>query len=471
MRAQATTKMNAHSQSDVGPVRQVRPVGREPDPGRTPVCHYHLAGVGGIGMSGLAQVLVKAGRQVSGSDRCRDAGQPLDVLDRLEQAGVRLVPQDGSGVEATTAALVVSSAIEADSADRLAAHRLGVPIVHRAAMLARLLKGRNCVAVTGTSGKSTVTAMIGWILAELGADPVVVNGAEVIGWEAADRVGNVRWGQSDLWVIEADESDRSLLEFTPDWAVVTNVSLDHFSAPETRALFREFTGRARKGVLDLAEDPAVLRGVQPELRRDGCRFRYRGVPFELGLPGRHNAENAVIAVALCEKLGYAPDETAAALATFRGIRRRLETVSAPDSPVRVIDDYAHNPEKIRASWQSVAAFHERVIGVWRPHGYGPLRHLREELADTLASLLRAQDRLFILPVYDAGGTANRTQGTEVLVRMLKARGCPVTAVGGYDDMAAALADEAEAGDAVLVMGARDPELPLFARRVAAELAK
>jgi len=420
-------------------------------------------------MSGLAQVLVKTGHDVSGSDRCRDAGQPLDVLDRLERAGVQLVPQDGSGVEATTAALVVNSAIEEDNADRCKAQELAVPIVHRAAMLARLLRGRRCVAISGTSGKSTVTAMIGWILSELGADPVVVNGAAVIGWEGPAQVGNIRWGQSDLWVIEADESDRSLLQYEPAWAVVTNASLDHFSVEETHRLFRDFTARAREGVLDVSEDASLLEGFHPELTPAGSRFQRSDVTFETSLPGRHNAENALVAVVLCEKLGYKPTAIRDALRTFRGIRRRLESLHAADSRIRVIDDYAHNPQKIRAAWQAVAAFHDRVLGVWRPHGYGPLRHMREDLANTFESVVRSQDRLYLLPVYDAGGTADRSEGTEVLARMLADRNCPAEAVDSFDAAIERLRAEAEQGDAILVMGARDPGLPLFARRVAQEL--
>jgi UDP-N-acetylmuramate--alanine ligase len=178
--------------------------------------HYHLVGVAGVGMSALAQVLLGQGMRVSGSDRHFDRGEDLEVIAKLRGAGVRFLPQDGRGVTAGTAGVVVSTAIEKGNPDLEAAECRAVPVMHRAEMLARAAAGKRCVAVTGTSGKSTVTGMIGWILDQAGADPVVVNGAPVLNWVTPAAVGNVRLGKSDLWVLEADESDRSLLRYHPD---------------------------------------------------------------------------------------------------------------------------------------------------------------------------------------------------------------------------------------------------------------
>jgi len=467
MRAEVATKMSTDFPSDIGQVGQVGQVRREPCAAQAP--HYHFAGVGGIGMSGLAQLLLWNGARVSGSDRCRDAGRPLEALDRLERAGVKILPQDGSGVQAETSALVVSSAVESDNRDVRRAEELHIPVLHRAEMLARTLDGLRCVAVTGTSGKSTVTGMLGWTMTGLAADPTVICGAAVVGWEAPDRVGNALPGSSDLCVFEADESDRSLLRYSPDWVVVTNVSLDHFSVAEARRLFDRFAEKARDGVVDFDADPSLLDGFRPDLLSEGSRFEYGGVSFSIGLPGRHNAENAMMAVRVCERMGYPLGAIRDALASFRGLRRRMETVGTPGRGIRVVDDYAHNPEKIKAAWQAMAASHGRVVGVLRPHGYGPLRHMRETLVSVLVNGMRSADSLILLPVYDAGGTADRSEGAEVFHRMLCRRDCRVTFVRGYDEAVAALLTEVGPGDAVLVMGARDPELPLFARRVAAAL--
>lgn len=427
--------------------------------------HYHIVGVAGTGMNGLAQVLLAQGCPVTGSDRARDAGDEGEVLRKLAAGGVVLCPQDGSGVAPGTTGVVVSTAIEDDNADIAAARRHGVPVLHRAEMLAALVEGKPCVAVTGTSGKTTVTGMIGWALEQLGADPTVVNGGILADWQSDQRIGNVRCGRSDLWVIEADESDRSLLRFHPDWAVITNVSTDHFKAEEAEDLFRRFAGQVRRGIVGVEDRSAIA----PVLTAGGSTFEWDGVRFALPLPGRHNAENALCAAALCRLLGYDLRQVSAALSTFRGIARRLETVGVAGG-VRVIDDYGHNPAKIRAAWESLAPYSPRLLAAWRPHGFGPLRKMLDELATDLPRLVRPSDRLYLLPVFDAGGTADRSIGSEALAAALKARGLAATVVDGYESLASAIAREARAGDTVLIMGARDPHLPHLAREILERLA-
>jgi UDP-N-acetylmuramate--alanine ligase len=425
---------------------------------------YHLAGVAGVGMSALAQALLAGGYAVSGSDRYLDAGHRLPILEQLAGLGVRLVPQDGSGVTPETGALVVSTALESDNPDIAAARSRGVPVRHRAEVLAALAGEGQCVAVTGTSGKSTVTGMLGWALAEMGAAPTVVNGAAVLNWCTDSLPGNFVPGGSGLWVVEADESDRSLMHFHPDWAVITNASRDHFGAAETRALFDAFRGQVRRGVVDGMSDPDLVPQAEPTLSPDGSVFRWRDVSFELRVPGRHNVENAIQAAALCERLGYAPARVRAALGRFRGLHRRLE-LHGRERGVRVYDDYAHNPAKIAAAWSAVRPPDGRVHAVWRPHGYGPLRAMMEELVAAFAALAREGDRVFLLPVYDAGGTADRHVGSGELVERLSAAG---VAAEGLDDYAGAcerVPGGAGEGDVVLLMGARDPDLPVLADRL------
>ncbi|MFP4056510.1 MAG: UDP-N-acetylmuramate--L-alanine ligase [Candidatus Brocadiia bacterium] len=425
----------------------------------------HLVGVAGAGMSPLAQALLAAGRRVSGSDRYLDQGRQLEVLDKLRRAGVRLAAQDGSGVRPDTAAVVVSTAIEPDNPDLAAAARLGVPVVHRARMLARLLEGTECIAVTGTSGKTTVTGLMGHLLAQLGEEPTVVNGGIVRDWESERAVGNFRAGRSTRWVVEADESDRSLLHYRPQWAIVTNVSADHFALEETRELFRRFIARVQRGVVGPLADSDAGRAFRPRLSARGARFVYRGQAFRVPLLGRHNAENALQAVLLCERLGHPLDAVAAALRSFGGIRRRLEVAGSANG-VTVIDDYAHNPAKIRAAWQAVAPHYRRVLAVWRPHGFGPLAAMFDRLARLFAQVAAAGcPRLYLLPVYYAGGTATATVTSQALARRLADDGAPAELVPDADRLVARLCEEARPGDAVLSMGARDPDLPALARRI------
>ncbi|MDO9540967.1 MAG: Mur ligase domain-containing protein, partial [Kiritimatiellia bacterium] len=210
---------------------------------------YHLIGVGGVGMSSLAQLLLALGHSVSGSDRYYDQGKALNILTKLQLLGVKLFAQNGSAVGDDLSAVVVSSAIEKDNPDLGAARKKGIQVLHRAELLAVLARDKKCIAVTGTAGKTTVTGMIGWTLAELGLDPTVVNGGAVLNWVSGENIGNFRFGHSDIWVLELDESDRSLLNFSPDWAVITNISKDHFEVAEVRELFALFSRQVRKQII------------------------------------------------------------------------------------------------------------------------------------------------------------------------------------------------------------------------------
>lgn len=430
--------------------------------------HYHFVGVGGVGMSALAAFAASGSCDVSGSDRHLDRGKDTRTLRVLARIGVRLVPQDGSAVTANTTAVVISTAIEADNPELTAARTAGVPVWHRSEMLARLTTGKDCVAITGTCGKSTVTGMTGWILECAGEDPSVVCGAEVVNWSAADCLGSMRTGAGALCVIEADESDRSLLNYHPEWAVVTNASADHFSLEETLALFERFEKQVLGEVVNPLRQPELIDGFSPVTGADGVRFAWRGEDLFVPLLGKHNAENALLAAEICGRIGVKPQTIREALASFRGLRRRLEVMGAARG-VTVIDDYAHNPAKIGAAWEALAPHFGKIVAIWRPHGFGPLKNMMRELAETFMSLCGTTDRLFVLPVYDEGGTADRSVSAEDLVAVLQEGGVPAQAWPEAATLATAAASEAVEGDAVLVMGARDPGLPELARAVLREL--
>jgi UDP-N-acetylmuramate-alanine ligase len=424
--------------------------------------HAHLVGVAGVGMNALAQALQGCGWTVSGSDRYADQGQDLDVIRKLKGAGIRFCPQDGSGITEATCAVGVSSAIEQDNPDIKTALRLGVPVRHRADMLAELVDGRETVAIAGTSGKTTVTGMVGWLLEQLGADPTVVNGGALVNWSNADRVGNVRIGHSGVCVVEVDESDKSLLRFSPEWAIITNMSADHFGIEETGRLFSEFRSRVRRETIAGWDPGMPWQGLEPELSRSGSRFVYAGLEFELTMLGAHNAENALQSAVLCQRMGYDLGRIRDALRSFRGIQRRLERVGEARG-VTVIDEYAHNPAKIAAAWRAVAPYYRRVIGFWRPHGYKPLALMYKDLVATLGGgLCREQDLLMLMPVYYAGGSVTRQRDSDELVRDLQAQGVAASWVETYDQLLDRVVSEAREGDVVLCMGARDPGISRFA---------
>lgn len=381
-------------------------------------------------MSALATALVRLGDEVTGADRT--LGTPN--IRFLESLGVKVFPDDGSGVDAATGEVVVSTAIESDNPGLVRAAELGIPVVHRAKALAHALSGHRLVAVVGTCGKSTVTAMLGHVLAECGLDPFCVNGANVPGWEGA-----VRFGRGEYAVAEVDESDRSLVAFSPYAAIVTNASADHYSKEEMDQVFDDFVRNCPGPVVDGRKcDPGEA---------------------ETTMPGRHNRQNAALALRMALALGCDEAKARAALLTFRGVERRLQRIGG-----NVFDDYAHNPEKLRAMWTTLAEeFPGGICAVWRPHGYAPLRKMLDALAEMFSSTIRPQDRLLVLPVYDAGGTADRSINSDALVARL---GDKAVAVSDFEEAYSWC--RAHRGDfaAFAVCGARDPGLAPFARRLA-----
>ena len=410
----------------------------------------HLVGIGGVGMSALAQALLDAGGTVTGADRALGgSGARPGVLAALARAGVRLFPDDGSGIGPDTARVIVSTAVEETNRDLQCARARDIPVVHRAAALAELLAPRRLVAVAGTCGKSTVTAILGHLLAESGFDPVVVNGAQVVGWDAGGtRVGSTRKGTGAYAVAEVDESDKSLVAFKPFAAVVTNASADHYSKAEMDAVFDAFVRGVPGPVIDGRRTPMVPSAAA------------RTIP----LPGEHNAVNAECALRMAAALGADPARLAAAIRTFPGVERRLQRVGTCGGAV-VYDDYAHNPEKLHAMLATLqAAYPKGVAVVWRPHGYAPLQKMLEALAAMFRATLRPCDELLVLPVYDAGGTTDRSLNSDALVARLNAS--PVRFVEGLEDAETHLRTHAPAFGALVVAGARDPGLPVLARRLA-----
>jgi len=392
-------------------------------------------------MSALATALVRLGDEVTGADRT--LGTPN--IKFLESLGVRVFPDDGSGVDESTDEVVVSTAIEDTNAGLRRAKELGIPVTHRAAALSRALSGHRLVAVAGTCGKSTVTAMLGHVLAECGLDPLCVNGANVPGWEGA-----VRFGRGEYAVAEVDESDKSLVAFSPYAAIVTNASADHYSKEEMDEVFDAFVKDCPGPVID---------GRKRDFGADEI------AEADTSLPGRHNRQNAALALRMALALGCDEERARAALLSFRGVERRLQRVG--DGKPAVFDDYAHNPEKLHAMWTTLAEKYPRgVCAVWRPHGYAPLRKMMGALADMFAATVRPQDALLLLPVYDAGGTTDRSVNSDALVREIGSRGNPrVELVGDLDAAYGWCAAHRGDFDCFVTCGARDPGLPALARRL------
>jgi UDP-N-acetylmuramate--alanine ligase len=443
---------------------------------------FHYAGLAGSGMSGLAQFQVMTGGHASGSDRAFDHGERASLRAQLESLGIKVVPQDGSGLGPDCAALVVSTAVEERVPDFAAAKAKNIPIVHRSELLAHFVARHRSVAVTGTSGKSTVTAMVFDILRGAGRDPSVITGGDLPELVAQGLPGNALAGRSDLLVVEADESDGSLVRYAPSVGVILNLQRDHKEMAEVAAMFATLRARVREAlVVGDAEnlDPlsggalrfgfsqrADVRGEDVELGPASSRFRVEDVAFELPVPGAHNVANALAAIATCRTLGVELADMASPLASFRGIGRRFQTVGKAKG-VEVVDDFAHNAEKIAAAIKTAHLRADRVLAVYQPHGYGPTRFLRRDFVATFSHELAPGDRLWMLEVFYAGGTATRDFSAADIVAEIASRGTNAEFASTRERLIARIAEQAQPGDLVLVMGARDPSLTELARAILA----
>jgi UDP-N-acetylmuramate--alanine ligase len=455
-----------------------------------------FSGIGGSGMLPLASIVRASGGRVSGSDRSLDAGRTPHKFDYLRSLGIQLFPQDGSGLKKGMT-LVTSAAVEETVPDVVRARALGLPHLTRPEFLAKLLNSaQRSVAVGGTSGKSTVTGMIGWILHACHRQPTVMNGAVMKNFVTpAAPFASALVGDPELFVSEVDESDGSIALYKPEIAVLTNISLDHKDMTELRSLFAAFLLRARKAVVNL-DDPETraIADVIPIDNRLGYGFDSPGTDFmgkdlqleadgvsfaleaegqrhdvRLAIPGRHNASNALAAIAASRALGVRTEDAVSALARFEGLRRRLETVGTAGDVI-VIDDFAHNPDKIDATLATLRAQPGRLLIMFQPHGYGPLTKMGEELAESFGSGMAPDDRLYLPdPVYQ-GGTVDRARGSDWLADQVNSRDRHAEHIPERASIGDALVAEARPGDRVLIMGARDDTLIDFAQSLVERLA-
>jgi UDP-N-acetylmuramate--alanine ligase len=449
--------------------------------------NYFFCGIGGSGMLPLALILRGHGAQVSGSDRALDQGRTAAKFEFLKRGGIELFRQDGSGVTSADQVVVISAAVEDTVPDVVAARKFGARLLTRAELLAQLFNDAPLsIGVAGTSGKSTVTGMIGWILTDLGRDPTIMNGAVMKNLTSADApFASARVGASELFVSEVDESDGSIARYAPNIAVVNNISLDHKSMEELRILFRDFAAKARVAVLNLDNSesakliPHVARAVTYSVTKTSANLRAQnlcpapdGIAFDLisragvekvklQVPGTHNVYNALAALGVAHALDIPLADAADALSHFTGIRRRLEIVGTA-SGITVIDDFAHNPDKIAATLATLHAFPGRLLILFQPHGFGPLKKMKREFIEVFTRELAPVDVLLMPePVY-YGGTTDRSVTSEDIVADIRSGGRNARAFATRAECGEKLLKSAQPGDRIVIMGARDDTLATFA---------
>lgn len=427
----------------------------------------HLVGIGGAGMSGIARMLLQRGHAVSGSDR-----KGSRTLDELQAMGASVQVGHGGAAVGGADVVVRSTAIDDDNPELIAARDQGLDVLHRSEMLATLMAGHRAVLVSGTHGKTTTTSMLVVALQGAGEDP-----SFAIGGALNESGSNAHAGSGRIFVAEADESDRSLLVFRPDLAIITNVGLDHPAEyPDIDSaveLFRTFLDRRSpdapvvlcgddEGASRLADVGSVVTyGTGPEAtvrvlpgEEQTGSLRVGGetvVEFEVGMPGHHNLLNAAAALTACWCLGVDLEQAAAPLATFTGPQRRFQRLGTA-AGVEVVDDYAHNPAKLRATLAAARSVAEgRVVVVVQPHLYSRTRELGEELGRAAA----AADVVVVTDVYGAREEPIPGVTGEIVVGGARSAGANVTWVPRLGDVPDLLVELVTPGDLVLVTGAGD----------------
>jgi len=460
---------------------------------------YFFCGIGGSGMLPLALILKAKGARVAGSDRSLDQGRTEQKFAFLREHGIALFPQDGSGIMRIDQTVVISAAVEKTVPDLVAARSLAAPIVTRAELLAELFNAASLpIGIAGTSGKSTTTGMLGWILEQTDRAPTFMNGAIMKNFiTPAVPFASAVVGLGAPFVSEVDESDGSIALYRPRIAVVTNIALDHKSLDELRTMFRDFVARSETAVLNL--DNPETASLATQLRSDKLRSfslknararlcaeniepRAEGVAFDavehdgalervqLLVPGRHNVQNALAAIAAARAAGVLLKSACAALAGFAGLRRRYETVGSAGG-ITVIDDFAHNPDKIAATLSTARELPGRLLLLFQPHGFGPLRLMKNGLIGAFADGMHAGDLLLMPdPVY-FGGTTDRSVTSRDIADGVAARGHSACAVPDRTECGRVLLAEARPGDRIIIMGARDDTLATFAAELLKAIAE
>lgn len=438
-------------------------------------------GVAGVGMSAIAQYLQGIGKEVSGSDRYFHPDEYNKTKEQLESEGIQCFLQDGSGISEKTDLIVVSTAIEDTVFEVQKAKELQIPIIRRSELLSIIAKSKKTIAVAGTSGKSTTAAMLYQILVDAKLDPSIISGAGLTRIIKEGKIGNAAVGTGDWLIIEADESDGSVVQYSPEIGLLLNIDKDHQEIDELIELFSIFkqntnglfiVNQSNTIAKDLSNATQNDFGFENEIAgynatnfiQDGflLRFQVKGQDFKMNALGQHSVENATAAIAVAHQIGVDLSTCASSLETYEGIYRRHQILGKKND-IWVIDDYAHNPAKCAASIRACQPLTNRVVAWFQPHGYGPTRFLRKDFVEEISNALRPNDEIWMSEIFYAGGTAVKDISANDLIVDIKKHNKKAYFVENRDDLIHDFCEHLEPGDVLLLMGARDPSLEKFAQ--------
>jgi len=444
-------------------------------------------GVAGTGMSAIAQYLQGVGKNVSGSDRYFHPDEPNEIKDKLEAEGIRCFLQDGSGITASTDLVVASTAIEDTVFEVKKAKELNIPILKRSEVLALITESKKTIAVGGTSGKSTTSAMIFDILQYAGLEPSIISGAGLTSIIREGKIGNAKVGKGDWLVIEADESDGSIVKYKPEIGLLLNIDKDHQEIDELIEIFSTFRNHCKDIFItnlsnhlsaglsvnkkdDFSVDNTNAGYLATNFQQDGFQisFNVGSETVKMNTVGKHNMENALAAIDVTAHLGVDIKVAAAALAVYEGIYRRHQIIGEKNGVV-VIDDYAHNPAKCAASIQACQPVADKLIAWFQPHGYKPTRFLKDDFIEEIAKVMKPDDEIWMSEIFYAGGSAVKDISANDLVVGLKEKGVNAFFVEDRTKFVDAARSHFSGKTVLLLMGARDPSLEQFAGEVLNQL--
>jgi UDP-N-acetylmuramate--alanine ligase len=440
-------------------------------------------GVAGVGMSAIAQYLAGIEKKVSGSDRYFKEDELNETKTKLEAEGIHCFLQNGAGITAETDLVVVSTAIEETVFEVQKAKQLNIPIIKRSELLALIAKSKRTIAVGGTSGKSTTSAMLFDILDKTGLQPSIISGAGLVSIIKEGKIGNAKVGAGDWLVIEADESDGSIVQYEPEIGLLLNVDKDHQEIDELMSIFTTFKNNSKIFIVnqsntlakqlsqnitqDFSSDQNSAAGyVAKDFKQSGFNIQYsiRNVQFSMNTIGHHNMENALAAVTVASQIGVSLEACANVLKNYEGIYRRNQVLGNKNG-IWVIDDYAHNPVKCAAAIKSCQPVANKVVAWFQPHGYGPTRFLRADFVKEIAEALRPQDEIWMSEIFYAGGTAVKDISANDLINDIKALGKNAFFVENRNLFLETARQHLSDNSVLLLMGARDPGLEAFSRSV------
>ena len=487
--------------------------------------NYFFIGIAGTGMSAIAQYLKAAGHVVAGSDRQFVSGEYNESRVALEAEGIICYEQGAGGISIDTDCVVVSTAIEVTVPEVQQAKELNKRIIKRSELLAEIVTTKKTVAVGGTSGKSTTTAMLFEILHHAGLKPSVIGGAGLSRLIKAGKIGNAAYGEGEWLIIEADESDGSIVQYHPEIGLLLNIDKDHQEMDELMNLFSIFKSNSKHFITNLthplsaslstgskfdfscvenweqgignreqgignreqrignreqgtgeqithnpqsatADRPTTHNISSSSFQQRGAKisFEVNGQYFEINTPGKHNMENAMAAIAVASSIGIDLATCSRALQQYEGIYRRHQ-VFGEKNGVILVDDFAHNPVKCARSMEACQPFADKLIAWFQPHGYGPTRFLRNDFVEELSKAVRPQDEIWMSEIYYAGGTAVKDISAEDLINDLKSRGVNAYFVADRNQLLEAMRPHFTSSTTLLLMGARDPSLGEFAKKI------